>query len=307
MNFGYLNVEFYLSSVLLVSLVSQVLPLTVEPNVLFVEENWPLQKPLEVEICGDSFKQVRIVLGNDQGVFGLVPLTAKCGTLKLGGKHLDADTIDPEGKKGQFFSLVFEEKNKLQRSTLDVQVVDVNDNPPEFLNLPAEIELSPQQSVVGSVVYTVEVKDPDTGIGGVSRFAISGTDKFAIVNEKCSNSRCSAQLELKKPFEANKVEVLEISARDGASITKSSNEKRALLKITGVPGLQHHGYQKPNAPIFMSVFEGPLHISQNLRLSSKIVKVEAKSVVERNKNIIFYELGKPSAYFDVEKNTGLFS
>uniref|UniRef100_A0A915DK20 Cadherin domain-containing protein n=1 Tax=Ditylenchus dipsaci TaxID=166011 RepID=A0A915DK20_9BILA len=36
-----------------------------------------LFKPLEVEICGDSFKQVRIVLGNDQGVFGLVPLTAK--------------------------------------------------------------------------------------------------------------------------------------------------------------------------------------------------------------------------------------
>ncbi|KAI1717748.1 cadherin-99C [Ditylenchus destructor] len=285
--------------------------LTVEPGVLFVDENWQLHKPLNVEICGDSAARIKILSGNEDGVFGLVPVTQQCATLKL-GKHLDADLIaeskaaDGMPIRGQSFSLVFEETYKKERAGLDIQVVDVNDNAPEFVNLPSEIELTPKELNIGRIVWHLETHDPDTGIGSVVRFSLAGSDNFAIVNEKCSNAKCTADLKISKTLQPGRTEMLEITARDGASITKSFNEKRAVVKVSVASDTSSSSAIEtiPNLPpVFRTVFEYPIRIQKNLRLSSKIVKVSA--TVEGDAEIIYSV--EPNDWFEINSNSGWIS
>ncbi|KAH7680179.1 CRE-CDH-8 protein, partial [Aphelenchoides avenae] len=47
-----------------------------------------------------------------------------------------------DGLRGQSFSLVLEHRASRKRANLGVQVVDVNDSPPVFINLPSEVYIS---------------------------------------------------------------------------------------------------------------------------------------------------------------------
>ena len=103
----------------------------------------------------------------------------------------------------------------------------------------------------------METRDADSGIGGLVRFFLHGSDRFRVSNERCSNSKCSADLLVAKRFEdaegATKF-ALEVVARDGAGVAKRSNEAKTLLTINYQPdtsGLDEYGecYQSRTSAI----------------------------------------------------------
>ena len=55
-----------------------------------MDEDWPLEKPLAVSICGDNIEKVRIISGNDDNRFSIAKTNQTCASLKL-NKPLDAD------------------------------------------------------------------------------------------------------------------------------------------------------------------------------------------------------------------------
>lgn len=67
------------------------------------------------------------------------------------------------------------------RATVNVKVKDINDNDPKFEKQSYEAEIY-EQGPPGTFVLELSASDPDEGLGGIFRFAISGqgTDAFEI-------------------------------------------------------------------------------------------------------------------------------
>uniref|UniRef100_A0AC35F737 Cadherin domain-containing protein n=1 Tax=Panagrolaimus sp. PS1159 TaxID=55785 RepID=A0AC35F737_9BILA len=204
--------------------------LRVDPSFLFIDEDWPINKPLAVSICGENIDKIKIISGNDDKRFTLHKINQTCANLQS-SKEFDADQLHSDGSRWQSFSLLFEGGKKRRKASLDIQIVDINDNAPKFVNWRSETNVSEKQSV-GSVIQRIQTFDPDTGVGGIVRFFVHG-EKFSIENERCSNSYCHADLVLKSPldYESNPIERVSIVARDGASLTKYATEAHANFTI----------------------------------------------------------------------------
>ena len=104
---------------------------------------------------------------------------------------------------GQSFSLVLAGKRQ-SRASLDIQVVDVNDNPPVFVGAPAILSLR-EDIPEGSVITKIRTSDPDTGVGGLVRFSINDDELFAVEKQKCSGGECWTTMKLKKQLDFEKL------------------------------------------------------------------------------------------------------
>ena len=62
----------------------------------------------------------------------------------------------------------------LDESRVDIQILDFNDCPPEFLNPPSSMEVAEETVGVGSIIADFEVNDCDSGLNGRNgtRFSI---------------------------------------------------------------------------------------------------------------------------------------
>uniref|UniRef100_A0A1I7YEN6 Cadherin domain-containing protein n=1 Tax=Steinernema glaseri TaxID=37863 RepID=A0A1I7YEN6_9BILA len=143
--------------------------LSVSPSNLVIDEDWPMEKPLPVEICSKKFSDIHIVSGNEAAYFSIILKNSTCATLQL-KKSLDADILHSDGRRWQGFIFVFEGRRHHQMS-LEIQIADVNDNAPEFVDTAARISVA-EIVPVNTVVSTVKTFDPDTGIGGIVQFFI---------------------------------------------------------------------------------------------------------------------------------------
>uniref|UniRef100_A0AC34Q5Z7 Cadherin domain-containing protein n=1 Tax=Panagrolaimus sp. JU765 TaxID=591449 RepID=A0AC34Q5Z7_9BILA len=125
--------------------------------------------------------------------------------------------------------------------------------------------------------------------------------KFNIENERCLNSYCHADLVLKSPldFESNPVEKVSIIARDGASLTKNSNERIGNLTINVVD-------EQDTPPTFLTTTSEPIRVAENLAIGSKVFQVNAidgdRAAVKKNE--VVYEIVGNSEYFQIDSVTG---
>uniref|UniRef100_A0A7E4V3F2 Cadherin domain-containing protein n=1 Tax=Panagrellus redivivus TaxID=6233 RepID=A0A7E4V3F2_PANRE len=231
-------------------------------------------------------------------MFALSRINDTCGELRL-TKELDADLLHSDGTRWQSFNLLFEYAKSRRKASLDIQVVDVNDITPKFVNWRSEVNVSEKLSV-GSVVQRIQTFDPDTGVGGVVRFFIEG-EKFSIENERCANAYCHADLVLKVPldYESSPVEYVTVTARDGASLTKHTNEASENVTINVVD-------EQDTPPIFLTVLQEPVRILESVPIGSKVLQVNAidGDRQARRRNDVFYDLSPPSDYFKIDSVTG---
>ncbi|KAK6041053.1 hypothetical protein COOONC_21442, partial [Cooperia oncophora] len=91
----------------------------------------------------------------------------------------------PDGSPGESFSLVFQGQRRA-RATLEIQVVDVNDNAPQFVNAPAVI-------------------------------SVPENDMFTVDKARCGGKECTTTLRLAKAldFESQRIHHVLITAEDG--------------------------------------------------------------------------------------------
>ncbi|VDL72004.1 unnamed protein product [Nippostrongylus brasiliensis] len=104
----------------------------------------------------------------------------------------------PDGSVGESFSLVLQGLRRA-RATLEIQVVDVNDNPPQFISAPAVISVS-EKTPAFSPIATIRTRDADTGVSGMARFSVDN-DMFTVDKAKCRNKECTTTLRLAKPLD----------------------------------------------------------------------------------------------------------
>ncbi|CAJ0568132.1 unnamed protein product, partial [Mesorhabditis spiculigera] len=238
--------------------------LLVDPSFLLVEEDWPLEQPLPVTICPGS---VRILQGDAQKTFSVARLNESCATLKL-NKELDADKENADGLRWESFSLVLSGAQK-SRATLEIQVVDVNDNAPEFLNVPSSI-------------------------------SVFEDDRFTIDKRKCGNGECWTTLRVKDKldFEKQRKHLLKITARDGDPTKNRSQETSVLLTV-------HVLDAQDQPPLFITDVSQTFLVQESANVGDVVFEIRARDgdeAAERS-NPIRYTLQK-NEFFEIDERSG---
>uniref|UniRef100_A0A0K0E583 Cadherin n=1 Tax=Strongyloides stercoralis TaxID=6248 RepID=A0A0K0E583_STRER len=268
----------------------------VNTSFLLIDEDWPINTPLPISICTKKFKFLKISSGNDQDTFSLQSSNETCGYLKL-EKLLDADQLHPDGSRSQSFTIHFENKYRM-RAEVEIQVADINDNPPKFIDFKKEVPLS-ENAPKGTLVTQVQTFDPDKGIGGIARFFIND-DRFSVENERCSNSRCFADIILTSllDYETSPKINLTITAKDGASRTINSKESQINIIINIID-------EEDSPPYFITDLSVPILIPENTTIGSKVFQIRAEDGDKRSekKNAIRY-LVEENDIFSIESETG---
>ncbi|XP_066574333.1 protocadherin Fat 1a isoform X3 [Amia ocellicauda] len=109
---------------------------------------------------------------------------------------------------------------------LDVNILDTNDNSPEFLQNSYSVDIS-ESTEAGTDIIQIEATDKDAGLNGEIRYSLlADTDKFAINEE-------TGVVKVKSPLdrEVHPVYVLKIAARDQAT-DEPQLLSTVLLKVT---------------------------------------------------------------------------
>uniref|UniRef100_A0A1I8C329 Cadherin domain-containing protein n=1 Tax=Meloidogyne hapla TaxID=6305 RepID=A0A1I8C329_MELHA len=239
------------------------------PDVLFLDEDWPVEKLLDIQICSNDNKTIENPLelsisntkslNNEREIVNKLPfevfrLNESCSGLLL-NEALDVIPSNipqisvsqnelnqnyPNSASSNSYSLLFEDLNNKDRATLQIEVVDVNDNAPRFLGGPYPLELIiPADSSPGYLLRRLEIIDVDQGIGGISRFSLKSDDDddqnkinslFSLNSPQCQWPKCSVELRLKQSMSEGERATIKVLARDGAGITRKRANK-AEIKI----------------------------------------------------------------------------
>ncbi|KAI4814272.1 hypothetical protein KUCAC02_003474, partial [Chaenocephalus aceratus] len=225
---------------------------------------------------------LKYTLLNPSGRFIIRPT---CGVVLTTGVPFDREEKDS-------YELVVEVRRedeivKVARVTVQVQVEDVNDNAPEFVNLPyyaaVQVEAEP-----GSAIFRVSATDSDYGVNGEVTYSLKKQHRNFQVNP------LTGELTLKRAFEAdlsNAEYKLVLVASDGGFPPLSSEVE---LPVTIV---------NKAMPVFDKPFYG-LTVREDVAVSTSVLCINATS--PEGQSIIFTITdGDPSLQFDIGFDTGI--
>uniref|UniRef100_A0A3B3XCQ2 FAT atypical cadherin 3b n=1 Tax=Poecilia mexicana TaxID=48701 RepID=A0A3B3XCQ2_9TELE len=227
---------------------------------------------------------LKYTLLNPGGRFTIRPT---CGVVLTTGVPFDREEMGS-------YELVVEvsredEILRVARVTVQVQVEDLNDNAPEFVNLPyyaaVQVEAEP-----GSAIFMVSAVDRDFDLNGEVTYSLKTQHRDFEVAENYS------ELVLKRAFEAdlsNAEYRLIIIAADGGFPRLSSEVE---LPVTVV---------NKAMPVFDKPFYG-VTVREDVEVSTSVLGINASS--PEGQDIIFtISDGDPSFQFDIGFDTGIIS
>ncbi|XP_023257382.1 protocadherin Fat 3-like [Seriola lalandi dorsalis] len=227
---------------------------------------------------------LRYTLLNPGGRFIIRPT---CGVVLTTGVPFDREEEDS-------YELVVEvsredEILRVARVTVQVQVEDVNDNAPEFVNLPyyaaVQVEAEP-----GSAIFRVSAVDQDYGLNGEVTYRLKEPHRNFQVNP------VTGELTLKRAFEvdlSNAEYKLVLVATDSGFPRLSSNVE---LPVTVV---------NKAMPVFDKPFYG-VTVREDVDISTSVLCINATS--PEGQSVIFSITdGDTALQFDIGFDTGVIS
>uniref|UniRef100_A0A3B4ZIB6 Protocadherin Fat 3-like n=1 Tax=Stegastes partitus TaxID=144197 RepID=A0A3B4ZIB6_9TELE len=227
---------------------------------------------------------LKYTLLNPGGRFAIRPT---CGVVLTTGVPFDRE-------ERRSYELVVEvsredEILRVARATVQVQVEDVNDNTPEFVNLPyyavVQVEAEP-----GSAIFMVSAIDQDFGMNGDVTYSLKEEHRNFQVNP------VTGELTLKRAFEvdlSNAEYKVVVVATDGGFPPLSSEVE---LPVTVV---------NKAMPVFDKPFYG-VTVREDVAVSTSVLCINA-STPEGQSIIFTITDGDPSLQFDIGFDTGIIS
>uniref|UniRef100_A0A8C2E0U4 Cadherin-related 23 n=1 Tax=Cyprinus carpio TaxID=7962 RepID=A0A8C2E0U4_CYPCA len=85
--------------------------------------------------------------------------------------------LDRETKSEMQVEFSVSDSQGVVKNTVNIQIGDVNDNAPSFLNQPYAVQI-PENTPVGTSVFMVNATDPDQGVGGSVLFSFQPPSPF---------------------------------------------------------------------------------------------------------------------------------
>ncbi|XP_027864169.1 protocadherin alpha-2-like isoform X9 [Xiphophorus couchianus] len=253
-----------------------------------------LAKHLQVSVSELERRDLRIVSGNFKKYFDL---DLKAGTLYVCDR-IDREALCPNSEKC-FLNIEAMLSNPLHLHRIEVQITDINDNAPYFLDKEINLNIS-ESSSPGERYLLPMANDADSGNNGVKSYKLSSNEYFLLDIQSGGQHSESAELVLQKSLdrEKNAASHLTLIALDGGKPAKTG-----ALKIT-----VHIMDTNDNAPVFsQSLYK--VKVLENTPLQTSILTVSAEDSDEGINSEILYSFIRrgninPDALFSINPDTG---
>ncbi|XP_058268054.1 protocadherin beta-16-like isoform X43 [Hemibagrus wyckioides] len=218
------------------------------------------------------------------------------------GDLIVSETIDREKLCGSRLNcilnheLVLENPLELHRVSLNIQ--DINDNAPKFLNERIHLEI-PESAIKGQRFRLDEAHDSDIGQNGVNGYSLQKNEHFVLSEEENKNGRKYAELVLDKELDREQQKDIDLilTAVDGGIPQRSGT---AVIHITVLDA-------NDNVPVFsQSVYK--VVLAENAPVGTEVVTVSAEDADEGANGAVTYEFShipdNAAQLFRIDKLTG---
>ncbi|XP_047016908.1 protocadherin beta-16 isoform X23 [Ictalurus punctatus] len=217
------------------------------------------------------------------------------------GELIVSETIDREKLCGSRlncilnYELVLENPLELHRISLNIQ--DINDNAPQFLNEHIHLEI-PESAIKGQRFRLDEAHDYDIGQNGLNVYSLGNNNHFTLsVQDK--NGRKYAELVLEKELDREQQKDIDLilTAVDGGIPQRSGT---AVIHITVLDA-------NDNVPVFSQpVYK--VFLTENAPIGTEVVTVSAVDADEGANGAVTYEFSRIAhnalQLFTIDKLTG---
>ncbi|KAM6940114.1 protocadherin-10a isoform 2-T2 [Xenentodon cancila] len=190
-------------------------------------------------------------------------------------------------------------ENPLELFRVEIELTDINDNPPSFPETDISVEIS--ESAIPGTRFPVEnAFDPDVGTNALSTYAITNNNYFYLDVQTQSDGNKFAELVLEKPLdrEQQAVHRYVLTAVDGG-IPQRTGTALLVVKVLD---------SNDNAPTFeQSVYT--VNLRENSPVGTLVIQLNATDVDEGPNGEIVYSFSSHNAprikdLFNIDARTG---
>ncbi|XP_060764975.1 protocadherin beta-16-like isoform X6 [Neoarius graeffei] len=188
--------------------------------------------------------------------------------------------------------------NPLEVHRISVNIQDINDSAPKFLNERISFEI-PESAIKGQRFRLDEAHDYDIGLNGVNDYSLQKNDHFVLSVEGNTERGKYAELVLEKELDREKQKDIDLilTAVDGGIPQRSGT---AVIHITVLDA-------NDNVPVFSQ----PVYkvvLAENAPIGTEVVTVSAEDADEGANGAVTYEFSRiahnAAQLFKIDKLTG---
>ncbi|XP_069026654.1 protocadherin alpha-8-like isoform X14 [Embiotoca jacksoni] len=190
--------------------------------------------------------------------------------------------------------------NPLKLYRIEVNILDVNDNPPTFSAKSQTIDIA-ESVLPGTTFPVLSAHDADVGKNGINTYKLNPNEYFSLALHK--GERVSAELVLQKALDREKQAVIKLTltAIDGGTPQKSGTSE-IIINVLDI---------NDNIPFFTKTLY-KTSITENAPLGTTVVTVTATDADEgTNKDIVYLLNAKDQDHvleiFDIDSETGVIA
>ena len=190
-------------------------------------------------------------------------------------------------------------ESPLELFRVEIEVLDINDNPPRFPETDISVEIS--ESAIPGTRFPVEnAFDPDVGTNSLNTYAITNNNYFYLDVQTQSDGNKFAELVLEKPLdrEQQAVHRYVLTAVDGG-IPQRTGTALLVVKVLD---------SNDNAPTFdQSVYT--VNLRENSPMGTLVIQLNATDVDEGQNGEVVYSFSSHNAprikdLFNIDARTG---
>nr|XP_060630232.1 protocadherin gamma-A6-like isoform X44 [Anolis sagrei ordinatus] len=173
-------------------------------------------------------------------------------------------------------------ENKLKLYEIEVEIVDINDNAPQFTVVEQEVEIN-EMSAQGFRVPLMEAQDPDLGINSIQGYQLTGSGHFFLDVQMGENGIQHPALVLKESLDREEQSVYDLilTATDGGDPVRSGTTQ---IKVRVLDA-------NDNAPDFSQpIYE--VTVKENIPKGSTVAAVSATDLDEGLNGEVKYSVRK---------------
>ncbi|XP_013993606.1 protocadherin alpha-C2 isoform X1 [Salmo salar] len=190
-------------------------------------------------------------------------------------------------------------ENPSEVHSVEVEIVDANDNAPKFIRDEYQLEIT-ESALPGSRFPIENALDPDVGSNSVRQYRLSPNEHFALDSNKPSINSKHIELVLKKPLdrELAPYHQLILTAADGGTQAKTGSAKINVRVLD----------TNDNVPVFdSSVYK--VKLLENSPKDTLVIKLNATDLDEGTNGEVYYSFSsytpeRVRQMFSMDSNTG---
>ncbi|XP_077433293.1 protocadherin alpha-8-like isoform X24 [Vanacampus margaritifer] len=250
-------------------------------------------KDLGLDISTLVQRHFRIVSGNEGAQF---EVNAINGVLFV-RKSINREEIC-EGVSPCLVNLKLVAENPMEIHHVGVEIIDINDNSPTFQDLEKILEIS-ESTLPGKRFQLPSAHDPDVVVNTVRAYKLSMNEFFNLqIRERGDDKIPFLVLQKSLDREQDTEHRLVLTAVDGGNPARSGSLNVTVIVLDS----------NDNHPIFKQEVHS-VTLSENVKLGTIVIKVEATDLDERLNGEVEYHFGgelesKLYETFSLDKNTG---